>query len=88
MTQHAPNLPLAAELEGARPGDTHLRQLLVENAQDMRGVLREIVEATADLRGALRRHRRTVYRRWIFRFVFGLFIGVGIGLQIGYLAGR
>ncbi|MCY3745512.1 MAG: hypothetical protein OXH05_04705 [Acidobacteria bacterium] len=83
------DLPLPDGLaEVARPGDAHLRQLLLENSQDVRAVLNEIVQATADLRGELRRHRRTVYRRWIFRFVFGLAIGIAIGVQIGLLAAR
>lgn len=72
--------------QDVRPGDAHLRQLLTENSQDMRAVLREIVEATADLRGELRRHRRTVYRRWLFRFLFGLIIGAGLGFQLASLA--
>ena len=88
MTHQTPSAfqppPLAA-VPDARPGDAHLRQLLGENSQDMRAVLREILEATADLRGELRRHRRTVYRRWLFRFLFGLIIGVGLGYRLAAL---
>jgi len=83
------DLPLPDGLaEVARPGDAHLRQLLLENSQDVRAVLSEIVHATADLRGELRRHRNAVYRRWIFRFTLGLVIGIAIGVQIGFLAAR
>ncbi len=71
-----------------RPGDTYIRQLLIENAQDSRAILREIVEATTDLRQELRRHRRTVYRRWVLRFTFGLVIGFWIGLMVGQLVAR
>ena len=66
----------------------HFRQLALENAQDIRGVLHEIVQATADLREELRRHRRTVYRRWILRFGFGLAIGLAIGAQVGLFIAR